>query len=549
MQTNGQLFNSMMHAAQNINLSSQVQVAERLEHFSVYSDRLIFLLGPEGSGKSSITELMVQQLPAAVDVVVADCNDANWFSLVLERAGIKSTAGLHSFQFGLGQINPTSDFLLVLDNADKLSLEKVELLANKVAIDSFHCILVCNDDSRNVAWAEDYPDKSILVSVPALTSEECVELLAAKLQVPETQLSTLFPGGELEIKINQTLGNPGKLVALAANTLSGRQSNSNVQRPLKKIILSIAYLLIALFLTLILIYQDDINQALSSDNSNSPSSKDLVVTQSENLIADKSKSDKAKPGNETSEHPAESSSIESDKESTGGSELLIPNPEILERTAKEPINDSLKSETINTDSNVDAPSDSKVKNNIGVVESTKEELTPATPELAQSETGLEESGPATESPVPKTGLDAATNTDKDNAAIDETTLEDKPFGSDGLDKPADEKSETVSKASPFTSEEQYLLSLAPERWVVQLSGFSKLESAAQFMAQHQVAGELHFYRTSRFGGDWFVVVLGPFDNKPQASKVRSNLSAALKKRQPWLKSISTVQEEITSATR
>ena len=96
----------------------------------------------------------------------------------------------------------------------------------------------------------------------------------------------------------------------------------------------------------------------------------------------------------------------------------------------------------------------------------------------------------------------------------------------------------------FSAEEAYLLSLDSSMWVIQLSGFSLLDNAADFMQQHFKSGELHFYRTLRDDKDWYVVIMGPFSDKAEATRQRAQLPDTLAKTQPWLKPMSSVKREI-----
>ncbi|WP_144392983.1 SPOR domain-containing protein [Pleionea sediminis] len=548
MSEQGHLFQSMMASANLIELTSQVKTAEKLEHFSVYSDRLIFLSGASGSGKSVIIKFLIDQLPKEVDVVLADCQDSNWFSSLLEAVGIQTTAGLQSFQFGLGQVNPTTDLLLILDNSNELTIEQVELLANKVQVETFHCILVSDESSSNLIWAADYPEKSIVVSAEPLTSEESKELLATHLKVKESQLQTVFPESSIEQILKQTEGNPSKVMALAAKKLAGRDDIKD-NFPVKKIALSMLYLFVALLLIGLLIYQDDINELINSPK---------VDQKLGSHMSDTQEVDSKTTSNQSGQEGAtESSDLKVNQSESTNKEDVFASDVFVESDGKklpdisssddEPFSESKElndkkqgqiaaNDNLATLSNI---SESKVKDTeLDNVNQNDEISEPLESESSQAD------------PTEALKVEPSSDNQVQSLEVVDSVEEDIAEAIDSVESQSNENKPIEKNASSqevkFTSEERFFLNRPSVDWVIQLSGFSRLDSAAQFIKQNMKVGELHFYRTNRFGGDWYVVVLGPFKQKNDALSAKDKLPTELKQRQPWLKSVADVQQEIRS---
>ena len=71
-----------------LTLKTQAMMLERLEHFSLYSDRLVFISGESGSGRSTLLKLFQQRVPDTISAVHVDCTKQDWFSDVLTNCGL-----------------------------------------------------------------------------------------------------------------------------------------------------------------------------------------------------------------------------------------------------------------------------------------------------------------------------------------------------------------------------------------------------------------------------------------------------------------------------
>ena len=250
-----------------LTLKTQSMLLERLEHFALYSDRLVFISGESGAGRSTLLKLFQQSIPDTILVAREDCAQQGWFANVLSGCGLQSKAGQQSFQFGLSQIKSDKEVVLLLDNADELSIDQIELLAEKVKSDNFHCVVSVNQSSKNLQWGYEYPKRVVLLKVEPITTDECHELLASTLNLPSTQLALLLPDDKLSGLIKKSNGNPGKLVSLATEILEQSRQTQSPKFTVRKHLALVGYGFLALLLLSVLIFQQEINQLIFSDES------------------------------------------------------------------------------------------------------------------------------------------------------------------------------------------------------------------------------------------------------------------------------------------
>lgn len=110
-------------------------------------------------------------------------------------------------------------------------------------------------------------------------------------------------------------------------------------------------------------------------------------------------------------------------------------------------------------------------------------------------------------------------------------------------KPAASVTKPVSAAAQRTAAEKTLLA-AKSGFVVQLFGSYKSDSAAAFRKQWQekVTGSLYQYQTVHSGRPWHVVVAGVFGTRAEAQAAVNAMPAELRKQSPWIRDVSAVQD-------
>jgi len=108
-----------------------------------------------------------------------------------------------------------------------------------------------------------------------------------------------------------------------------------------------------------------------------------------------------------------------------------------------------------------------------------------------------------------------------------------------------ELSEPSVIESPLSTGEQHLMSLERELYTIQLVGLSSAKSMQDFIARNSLNGHVNFYKTALRDKDWFVVLLGEFNNQDEANRAIHDLPPRLQELQPWTRSFASVQKSIS----
>lgn len=96
----------------------------------------------------------------------------------------------------------------------------------------------------------------------------------------------------------------------------------------------------------------------------------------------------------------------------------------------------------------------------------------------------------------------------------------------------------------YTAREQWLLSLNPEQYTLQMIGARDEPAVQDFISQYPSLKQVAYYRTLYKGKDWFVVVFGQFSSKIEAKQATASLPKKLVASKPWIRPLSQVQADI-----
>jgi len=79
--------------------------------------------------------------------------------------------------------------------------------------------------------------------------------------------------------------------------------------------------------------------------------------------------------------------------------------------------------------------------------------------------------------------------------------------------------------------------------MLQLIGISQEHLINKFLFDHEL-NSIKIYKSTRYGGEWWVVTVGPFKDIVQSQTYKNSLSAELKQLQPFSKKIKVIKTEI-----
>ncbi len=108
-----------------------------------------------------------------------------------------------------------------------------------------------------------------------------------------------------------------------------------------------------------------------------------------------------------------------------------------------------------------------------------------------------------------------------------------------------EKDSSVLK-SPYSADEQGLLARDPTHYTLQLLGAYHAKPLRNFIKQVELPKEIWYVHTHHHHKDWYVVIYGDYATRQEAEYAVSQLPDMVKQHQPWVRSIASIQNAITS---
>ncbi|WP_368173198.1 SPOR domain-containing protein [Aeromonas sp. R2-1] len=510
-----------------LKLPSQRQLVDRLLHLIEFNHPFVFLSGKPGSGRGTLCESLLAQLPDAVRVAsligspsmkMADVRQLLLQQVVARPLFNAQDALADSFFRMVG--DKPARLLLIIERADTLPAELVgelwALCRHNDTLASPHklAILLSGDD----AWCRN--QKALLKGrvMPAL------ELEVAPLSAPEQRIflyekakelkipTALLPKPKVEEILNGAGGHPSAIMQLLEDTMTDRRPKKRqAELPVKKIAIVLALVaggLLALsYLPLFDSAGQDPAQApsqgmalpdpVSSDPVNVGAASGALGTQtssgaaaipSGNQVARDWQSD-AKP----LPKKVESETVTTESTNYEGRRVVISD-EVVEKLMNQP-NVSGALPTAVVDELVGSGSRAVPTGTTAQVKNPAPSRVPARTE-AQPASGAQTAPVA--APAAKVALTPV------------AILNKKP----------------------------------KNHYSIQLMGASNTKAVDSFVAEHGLAGKVWVYKTRFRGSPWYVVVQGDYASSAQAKAAIRKLSPALLKGQPWPKSFAQIQKEL-----
>ncbi|MFM5137359.1 SPOR domain-containing protein [Aeromonas rivipollensis] len=504
-----------------LKLPSQRQLVDRLLHLIEFNHPYIFLSGKPGSGRGTLCESLLAQLPDTVRVVsligspamkMADVRQL-LLQQVVARPLFNAQDALADSFFRMLEGKP-STLLLMIERADILPAELVgelwALCRHNDTLASPHKLAILLSGSD--IWCRD--QKSVLKgrAMPAL------ELEVAPLSAPEQRIFLYEKAKELKIpaallpkpKVEEILkgagGHPSAIMQSLEDVMTDRRPKKRqAELPVKKIAtvlaLAAAGLLALSYLPLFEeagkeqapassqgmalpdpVATDPLNVGAASGAQGSQASSGADASSSSNLVARD-----WQPDAKTLPKKVESETVTTESSNYEGRRVVISD-EVVEKLMTQP-NVSGALPTAVVDELVGGSSRAAPTGAAAQAQSTAP-VAKATPTPAAT-------APAA-APAPKVALTPVA---------------------------------TLNKK-------------ARNHYSIQLMGASNTQAVDSFVAEHGLAGKVWVYKTRFRGSPWYVVVQGDYANSTQAKAAIRKLSPALLKGQPWPKSFAQIQKEL-----
>ncbi|WP_421199313.1 SPOR domain-containing protein [Aeromonas enteropelogenes] len=511
-----------------LKLPSQRQLVDRLLHLIEFNHPFIFLSGKPGSGRGTLCETLISQLPEKVRVVsligtpamkMADVRQLLLPQVVARPLFNPQDALADSFFRMLEGAKPAT-LLLIIERADELPADVLgELWAisrhnDTLAAPHQLAILVSGSDTwcrsqRPLLKGRAMPPLELEVQ-PLSPPEQRIFLYekAKELKIP----TALLPKVKVEEILTTASGHPSTIMQLLEDIMTDRRPKKRqAELPVKKVALSIAALaagLLALSYLLPALFGGDTSTTPQestqttalpppvpgdspvttggADDGAAKGQDDGAATNPNSVVKDWQPEAKVLPKS------VESDTVTTESTNYEGRRVVISD-EVVQKLMTDPgVSGALPTE---------------------VVDELTGKSTVASGAVASAASG------AQQKPVKAAEPSATTS----QPAV----------------QPAAVPAPKVALTPVATLNKK-----ARNHYSIQLMGASNTKAVDQFVAEHGLSGKVWVYQTQFRGSPWFVVLQGDYATLTQAKSAIRKLSPALLKGQPWPKSFAQVQKEL-----
>ncbi|WP_429149265.1 SPOR domain-containing protein [Aeromonas rivipollensis] len=501
-----------------LKLPSQRQLVDRLLHLIEFNHPYIFLSGKPGSGRGTLCESLLAQLPDTVRVVsligspamkMADVRQL-LLQQVVARPLFNAQDALADSFFRMLEGKP-STLLLMIERADTLPAELVgelwALCRHNDTLASPHKLAILLSGSD--VWCRDQKSALKGRAMPAL------ELEVAPLSAPEQRIFLYEKAKELKIpaallpkpKVEEILkgagGHPSAIMQSLEDVMTDRRPKKRqAELPVKKIATVLALAAAGLLALSYLPLFEEAGKEQAPASSQGMALPDPIATDPLNVGA------------------ASGAQASSGADASSASNQVARDWQPDAKTLPKKV----ESETVTTESSNYEGRRVVISDEVVEKLMTQPNVSGALPTAVVDELvgGSSRAAP--------TGAAAQAQS---------TALVAKVTPTPAATVPAAAPAPKVALTPVATLNKK-----ARNHYSIQLMGASNTQAVDSFVAEHGLAGKVWVYKTRFRGSPWYVVVQGDYANSTQAKAAIRKLSPALLKGQPWPKSFAQIQKEL-----
>ncbi|SFF86641.1 AAA family ATPase [Neptunomonas qingdaonensis] len=552
---------------------SRIQLVDKMAHLLRYSDFLVVIAGPKGSGKSSVAQrlALVTHASDISQIIVSLESETGALALALQCAklvsdeyvdGMDPLTILHEKSRALHDVG--QHLLILIDNAEWLNDEAIELLAGLLVSGVGKPKVVLSGEEslvkrlNSLSLYELLEGRLHLERLQPFTEDEAKEFLALRFSSQQD-----LNKRELKQVFEASSGYPGRLTSAASELYrSGKVVSRAAVLPLPiPHIVGIGIVLLGVLLISVWqVFQVDeadlqpqivegrvsvpLSMTLDSSRPEVTAAESVNVVQSElsKLLADQerllrqelaltqnSNTDADKNDVVTTTLPLSVPAVRSIDDTAviqepKESEVLIDEPVVVVKVPQQAV---AEPEVLVSKPVIIEPEPVVIQREPVIIE--KAPVKPAI--VVASKPKPVEAAPVAVKEIVKAAPKAVVKEAPKAVAKVNTESRSK------VAKPA------LSGAQKWLKEEQ-LLSWPSGGYTLQLLGARSENSVVQFMESLDNPNRLYYFSTVYKNAPWHVVVYGQYANRTAANRAVSSLPEELKKLKPWARSINGVQQDI-----
>jgi len=499
------------------------KIIENLQHQVQFSDLLLIIEGPYGSGKTSLfRNLMLHEIENTKSLpILAEATDTLVQIQQKISEHLQDLGDANHLDDNLKNLESFSQTpLVIIDNCHVLSDTTLqELIRYKDQLKNDHdvnlkFILFANQGISNTLQniTELDSNQMYVQNMPTYSGTLTAELISHKLSKADYNGEILLNNNELQLIDKKNLHTPLSIMHAASDIIGANIARSlNPPKPLWiKGLISFAILSLAALVGSVYFGILDIEKSLT-DTEQSTDTSDII---NEQVLT------------------------------TNNKDNISPAPEIIS-VEKDTLVNTTAVENTELDQTITL--DIADKTNTTLTDNTSK---PVTPLPDQNNTDALKKEPAsseveTKPLLPASSPDIETTPEKSLSTPQEIAIQ-KEVSSSAIviEKPKPIHPALKQLNAMGAHDANWLLKQKDTDWTLQLLGAREPETLLIFSRQHALSNNAAWYKTWLKGKPYYVLVYGIYANRDQARDSIIKLPENLRSIKPWAKSIKSVQQSI-----
>ncbi|MDO6563042.1 AAA family ATPase [Amphritea sp. 1_MG-2023] len=497
--------------------SSRLQMLEKLEHLSRFSDFLLLVSGPSGAGKTVlIRQLQAAQSDRTLRICAIDGRQTSSLNGLLVSLSEQLSPELDIQADNQAMLNAIYSFaqvmaaehiqwVIIIDNADELEKPAIQLLLQMLSEAQGlplkpHLLMAVGEDF--LAQLQAYDEYELLdAQVHQLVLEPFTFTEARSYLLQRYSAATSLNEKQLQAIYTASEGYPGRLNQQTEQLFR----SGTVKKTLPSVSLTrthyagMAALMLVLLLSSLWLYwpESDVAKTRTQVEIQVPVEAEPVMAGSESWGSD----DGIQPQPSYRETLAASSSVAASKAATAQQQDVVTKvtpPSVASASALMADSSVAKVDAVE-------PSEPVIKPPQPAVPAEKTQVTPSAEPIAKVEA----------------------------AKTVKTVASAKP-------------SVAATRAEKLTEAEQMLMSWPATGYTLQMLGAGQRSSAEKFIRAQAEPQKFYMFQTRYKNKPWFVVVYGQYKDRNAAHTAVAVLPSALTKLKPWARTIQGIQADIAT---
>ncbi len=466
-------------------------IAQRAVHALYISGSTVLLIGVDGAGKTRTLAEIAKELKDLADICRIEAsvlmNAAEIRASLASALGLPASAATTNteFVYALERIRPTNGdpqpVLIAIDAAQLLSIETLGECAALIAGAGGRLrLLLAGETDLRIAWQQAQTGAAEILELKPLDRSESEDYVRTRIQAAGSREEHLPGEAEFNRLYEQSGGNFAIIHSLMPQFLQPQPEAASIAHRVRQLPLLHIVAATAILAAVIL-------SALYRGNSESSQPTDTAQAQTYDRTSGENAKDVASvalqlPASVPAATPTNSSPAAFEKPVA----VVVPNATENESVEKSASRDRLTPQQKNT-----ARKESPVKTEV-------KETVPKAETAPRAET------------VPKAKVEAV----------------------------------APNKSGSLNEDARALLAMPSSQYVLQLIGAESKTTVEKFAKGAGKGLKLYVYQTQLRGRPWIIAVTGPYADKKAAQTGLEKLPAAVRKQQPWPRTLANVQADI-----